>query len=76
MAEHKTLTEIIDTIKEHLRKSETQKVKNNEVAEAIGMTQQLLATYKARNYIPYDKLIDYCHNNKKNYDKLFFNQKP
>ena len=58
--------EIISIIKEKNNlKSETQ------VAEILGMSQQVLSAYKKRGTIPYQEIIEYCHKESLSLDWLF-----
>jgi len=65
----KQLSEIIEDIKSIISNDV---IYDQDVAKAIGLTQTNLAARKMRDNIPYEEIIDFCHNNDVDVDNLLY----
>ena len=65
----KQLSEIIEDIKNIISNDV---VYDKDVAEALGLAQRNLANRKKRNNMPYEEIIDFCHNNDVDVDNLLY----
>lgn len=64
---------ILKELKLHLSKSsKNTKVYDKEVAEALGISPINLATLKKRNSIPFERILNFCYQEKLCGSEIFF----
>ena len=65
----KPLSEITEDIKSIISDDV---IYDKDVAEALGMSRANLASKKSRNNIPYEEILDWCHDNDVDVDNLLY----
>lgn len=65
------INEIVENIRLELFSKSDDYVKNKDVAEAIGMSQQKLAVCIHRNSIPYKNIVKFCIDENVDIHKIF-----
>ncbi|MDD2566997.1 MAG: hypothetical protein PHI89_08770 [Thiovulaceae bacterium] len=63
---------IIDVLKEYLAQKGRDKVRDKDIAEALGISQSNFATIKKRNSIPFENILDFCRREKLPCCEIFF----
>ncbi|MGD9655728.1 MAG: hypothetical protein AB7U44_11080 [Sulfuricurvum sp.] len=63
---------IIDVLKEHLSQQQKGKIRDKDIAEALGISQSNFATIKKRNSIPFENILDFCRREKLSCCEVFF----
>ena len=69
------ITEIIETVKDVICFEIKGRITNRDVASALLISEQKLASCKFRNSIPFKEIMDFCVDRKININTVFYNQK-
>lgn len=63
---------IIGVLKEYMSYKSTNKIKDKDLAEALGISQSNFATIKKRNSIPFEQVLNFCKKEKLSCCEIFF----
>lgn len=63
---------IIEVLKEYLSQQKRGKIRDKDIAEALGISQSNFATIKKRNSIPFENILDFCKREKLSCCEVFF----
>ncbi len=72
-----TFTDVMGRVREVLMHTyQRTKIKDREIAQALGLDPQYFAVIKRRNKLPYEALAHFCHQNRISLNWLLFAQSP
>ncbi|MDY0117189.1 MAG: helix-turn-helix domain-containing protein [Sulfurimonadaceae bacterium] len=63
---------IILVLKEYMSYKCTTKIRDKDLAEALGISQSNFATIKKRNSIPFEQVLNFCKREKLSCCEVFF----